>query len=117
MLVVRLLRKHHFDFLITPSPPSTAPRHQAETDFDTHSFRKVLYSSVLATDMSLHFAWIARLKEFGANLQAGDYQPSPADEEIDRIMIAQAIIKCADISNPVRPPPRPPSSIVSERSC
>ena len=59
--------------------------------------------------MSLHFAWIARLKEFGARMQAssdsGDKVRNAKEEEDDRIMISQAIIKCADISNPVNPFP------------
>jgi hypothetical protein len=64
----------------------------------------VLYSSILATDMSLHFAWIARLKDLGTSLEDDsflqDRSGGDLDEE-DRIMICQAIIKCADISNPV----------------
>jgi hypothetical protein len=91
MLVVRLLRKHGFGFLTCPKAPKNAP-------FEAQGFRKVLYSSVLATDMSLHFAWIARLKDFGASLRA---ERESSDED-DRIMLCQAIIKCADISNPVR---------------
>jgi hypothetical protein len=56
-----------------------------------------MYSSVLATDMSLHFAWMARLKDFGASLESTEERI----EQDDRIMLCQAIIKCADISNPV----------------
>jgi hypothetical protein len=98
MLIVRLLRKHGLNYLICPNAqkPATA----TETTFEALAFRKVLYSSVLATDMSLHFAWIARLKEFGATLQS----ESQSSEEEDRIMLCQAIIKCADISNPVSRP-------------
>lgn len=132
MLIVRLLRKHGFGFLIAPmtldssatitkpASPSTSPRTESTRDgFDTHGFRKVLYSSVLATDMSLHFAWIARLKEFGARMQdtpgetvggnpggskSGRGDGTVKGDEDDRIMISQAIIKCADISNPVSLP-------------
>lgn len=111
MLVVRLLRKHGFDYLINPSshsasassPSSSEARPTARAEFDTHGFRKVLYSSVLATDMSLHFAWIARLKDFGGRMQQSD-EYATGNEEDDRIMISQAIIKCADISNPVCAP-------------
>ena len=97
MLVVRLLRKHGFGFLISSSSSSSTSTNNAV--FESHGFRKILYSSVLATDMSLHFAWIARLKEFGASLRT----ERTSSEEDDRIMLCQAIIKCADISNPVRP--------------
>jgi len=92
MLLARLLRKHGFYFLICPSIIR-------QEGFEAQGFRKVLYSSVLATDMSLHFAWIARLKDFGASLRT---ERESSDED-DRIMLCQAIIKCADISNPVRP--------------
>ena len=127
MLVVRLLRKHGFGSLVSSLPPPTSESTTSSNaapasgpdgssgawsassvnKFDTLGFRKVLYSSVLATDMSLHFAWIARLKEFGAAVQDTGRE---GKEEEDRIMISQAIIKCADISNPVSPPPLSPAS-------
>ncbi|WVW83390.1 hypothetical protein I302_105409 [Kwoniella bestiolae CBS 10118] len=93
MLIVQLLRKHGFGFLIegTPISPTQA--------LDQKGFRRVLYSTVLATDMSLHFAWIQRLKEFDEGLREGDV----GEDEYDRVMICQALIKCADISNPTRP--------------
>ncbi|KAK8869991.1 hypothetical protein IAR55_000561 [Kwoniella newhampshirensis] len=93
MLVVQLLRKHGFGFLIEGNPIDTS------VDHDQKAFRKILYSSVLATDMSLHFAWIQRLKEFDERLRDGEV----GEDEDDRIMICQALIKCADISNPTRP--------------
>lgn len=111
MLVVRLLRKHGFGSLVSSLSTNTTPTSTwsvgPKAEFDTHGFRKVLYSSVLATDMSLHFAWIARLKEFGNRMQnSPEDEARPGEkrnrkEEEDRIMISQAIIKCADISNPV----------------
>lgn len=122
MLVVRLLRKYGFGSLVSSLPipasssnsdPSSPWAVGPAAGFDTHGFRKVLYSSVLATDMSLHFAWIARLKSFGAGLHTDSRSASKSEsregskgkgkEEEDRIMISQAIIKCADISNPVCP--------------
>ncbi|WWC85261.1 uncharacterized protein L201_000123 [Kwoniella dendrophila CBS 6074] len=93
MLIVQLLRKHGFGFLIEGSAlPSTQT-------LDQKSFRRVLYSTVLATDMSLHFAWIQRLKDFDEGLREGEV----GEDEYDRVMICQALIKCADISNPTRP--------------
>ncbi|WVQ71403.1 hypothetical protein IAR50_000938 [Cryptococcus sp. DSM 104548] len=98
MLVVQLLRKHGFGFLIESSTASCAAR-ATSGGVDQKGFRKVLYSSILATDMSLHFAWIARLKEFDDRLKAGAVR----GEEEERVLICQALIKCADISNPSRP--------------
>ncbi|WVQ98530.1 hypothetical protein IAU59_005656 [Kwoniella sp. CBS 9459] len=93
MLIVQLLRKHGFGFLIEGPPAPASP------SLDQKGFRRVLYSSVLATDMSLHFAWIQRLKDFDEGLREGEV----GDDEYDRVMICQALIKCADISNPTRP--------------
>ncbi|WWC69681.1 uncharacterized protein I206_103624 [Kwoniella pini CBS 10737] len=93
MLIVQLLRKHGFGFLI--EGPQSSITHQ----LDQKGFRRVLYSTVLATDMSLHFAWIQRLKEFDEGLREGEV----GEDEYDRVMVCQALIKCADISNPTRP--------------
>lgn len=107
MLVVQLLRKHGFGFLLSPLDASTSSyQDSARSTFDSKGFRRVLYSSVLATDMSLHFAWIARLKDFGGRVEREEIGKEVGDEaeaeiESDRIMLCQAVIKCADISNPV----------------
>nr|XP_018264117.1 uncharacterized protein I303_03997 [Kwoniella dejecticola CBS 10117]OBR86275.1 hypothetical protein I303_03997 [Kwoniella dejecticola CBS 10117] len=93
MLIVQLLRKHGFGFLIE------GPQLSAIHRLDQKGFRRVLYSTVLATDMSLHFAWIQRLKDFDEGLREGEV----GEDEYDRVMICQALIKCADISNPTRP--------------
>ncbi|KAL7422124.1 3',5'-cyclic-nucleotide phosphodiesterase [Cryptotrichosporon argae] len=100
MLIVQLLRKHGFGFLLGQTSATGIPARDA---IDARGFRHVLYSSVLATDMSLHFAWIQDLKEFGEAMRGP--APGARDElvEDDRIMICQALIKCADISNPTRP--------------
>nr|AAX73258.1 high-affinity phosphodiesterase [Cryptococcus neoformans var. neoformans] len=95
MLVVQLLRKYGFGFLIERTKSSSGE--QAVSNLDQKSFRQVLYSSILATDMSLHFAWVQRLKEFDDRLKSGE----AGAVEDERILICQALIKCADISNPV----------------
>ena len=95
MLISRLLRTHGFAFLL--SSGSLRPA-SASATIDTKSFRDVLYSSVLATDMSLHFAWIDELKAFEREVREG---ASRRDDDEARVLICQALIKCADISNPV----------------
>lgn len=95
MLVVQLLRKYGLGFLIERTKYSSGE--QAVPNLDQKSFRQVLYSSILATDMSLHFAWVQKLKEFDARLNAREV----GAVEDERILICQALIKCADISNPV----------------
>jgi hypothetical protein len=139
MLIVQLLRKHGFSFLLEgsqstglgtalptsshfagpseeispltsgfPDVPSTAVgasfkrNEKAGAIDDWKGFKKLLYSSVLATDMSIHFNWIKRFIDYGKRMRANGVQSlAPAEEEEARILLSQAIIKCADISNPV----------------
>jgi len=140
-LVVQLLRKHGFGFLIdnystsssvkppaepanpTPLsptfpniPPSMKPLPRDPEPgaiLDWRGFRKALYSTVVSTDMSLHFAWIKEFRLLGKRFRESDAELAVEDEvngvdllpteEENRIMICQAFIKCADISNPTRP--------------
>ena len=100
MLVIQLMRKHGFGFLISGLDADTSS--SARGNFDSKGFRRVLYSSVLATDMSLHFAWIAQLKAFGERVEKGEVGVDGEEGmDRDRIMLCQSVIKCADISNPV----------------
>lgn len=59
-------------------------------------FRKMLAGIVLATDMSVHYQFI---RDFQSLVDGREYS-------LDRrqLLLCQAIIKCADISNPSRPP-------------
>ncbi|KAI0367692.1 HD-domain/PDEase-like protein [Pilatotrama ljubarskyi] len=58
-------------------------------------FRKLLLGTVLATDMGVHFDFMA---EFRRLLNGADFPDLKR-----RILVCQALIKCADISNPSRP--------------
>lgn len=115
MLIVQLLRKHGFSFLLdehakpttaAPDPPSLQ-NHRATDDsqdslHDFRGFKKLVYSAVLATDMSIHFKWIKHFQDFAKRIRAAEYGELTADEMLEgRILLTQAIIKCADISNPV----------------
>lgn len=57
-------------------------------------FRKMLAGIVLATDMSVHYQFI---RDFQSLVDGREYSL-----ERRRLLLCQAIIKCADISNPVR---------------
>lgn len=103
MLIVQLLRKHGFGYLLGSASAAELKAVPARAGIDSRSFRRVLYSAILATDMSLHFAWIQKLKELGTAMQGNPPEDRTAVCEADRIMISQALIKCADISNPTRP--------------
>jgi hypothetical protein len=104
MLIVHLLRKHGFGFLLGPAAPTEAKMYPARAAVDSRGFRRVLYSAILATDMALHFAWIQRLKDFAQAMQTERSAERETLNEEDRVMLCQALLKCADISNPVSCP-------------
>ncbi|KAF8579226.1 HD-domain/PDEase-like protein [Ramaria rubella] len=74
-------------------------------------FRSLLVKTILATDMSVHFQWMpkfAELHECVARAAENVEDFGKTVDEVDfqsRLLLCQALIKCADISNPSRPPP------------
>ncbi|PSS36950.1 hypothetical protein PHLCEN_2v1166 [Hermanssonia centrifuga] len=58
-------------------------------------FRKLLFLIVIATDMGIHPEFMTRFQEM--------IDGNPVDSFQERVLVCQAIIKCADISNPARP--------------
>lgn len=80
-LIMQIMRHNNLGFLLDrPCTGST--------------FRKLLLGAVLATDMGVHFDFMT---EFANLLQGADFP-----ELKRRVLVCQALIKCADISNPVR---------------
>jgi hypothetical protein len=59
-------------------------------------FRKLLLNSVLATDMSVHVDFMDRFKALV------DGNKNEESLIAQKVLICQALIKCAYISNPVR---------------
>ncbi|KAH9833156.1 HD-domain/PDEase-like protein [Rhodofomes roseus] len=59
------------------------------------AMRKLLLGTVLATDMSVHAEFMANFQELVAGHDVGEHKR--------RVLVCQALIKCADISNPSRP--------------
>ena len=57
------------------------------------SFRRLLYKTLLATDMSVHFDFMSN---FQSLLNGESLDPLKR-----QVLVCQALIKCADISNPV----------------
>ncbi|CDZ96330.1 hd-domain pdease-like protein [Phaffia rhodozyma] len=116
ILIASLLKRHGFGFLFVGHLSSKSPitsefsddsglstalasnpevnkaRENISTTFS--DFRKILFSTILATDMSMHFAFMASLTEVATE---------ETSIERDRILFHQALMKCADISNPCRP--------------
>ncbi|KAF9125716.1 3',5'-cyclic-nucleotide phosphodiesterase [Mortierella sp. 14UC] len=73
-------------------------------------FRKMVVSTILATDMGLHFDYVGKIKEQTERLRLrnlpGGNTPKPNQASIDeqeRLVLCGSLIKCADISNASRP--------------
>lgn len=76
------MKRHGFAHLLERGPAGT-------------QFRKLLLETVLATDMGVHAQFMQRFQQLIEEPRAFDVM------EV-RIIVCQALIKCADISNPVR---------------
>ncbi|GAA5998996.1 3',5'-cyclic-nucleotide phosphodiesterase PDE2 [Rhodotorula paludigena] len=90
--LIHMLRKHEFDYLLGGDFGRLGDQ--------ATPFRKIVEASILATDMSRHFAFVTEITEMGKRF--GQKRPSN-DVEADRLLLCSGLIKCADISNPTRP--------------
>jgi 3'5'-cyclic nucleotide phosphodiesterase len=70
-------------------------------------FRNLLAKTILSTDMSVHFQWMPKFEQLRHYLDTESEEGSDlgkATDDVDsqtRLLLCQALIKCADISNPV----------------
>ncbi|KAF8503901.1 hypothetical protein BU17DRAFT_58437 [Hysterangium stoloniferum] len=102
-LLLQTMRKHGMSHLLDSSP---------ETSEYFHSTPKppLLVKTILATDMSVHGQWMTMLSEFNERQRKLENRNRPGHVEMPvdsqtRLLLCQALLKCADISNPSRPPP------------
>ncbi|KAF9010209.1 hypothetical protein BDQ17DRAFT_1273998 [Cyathus striatus] len=65
---------------------------------DDYAFRKLLWSTIMATDMSAHLDF---MQGFECLIRDTDREQGPV--LMRKIAVCQAMLKCADISNPSRP--------------
>ena len=79
-LLLHILRRQGFGFLL-------------DNSHSTPHFRKLLAETVLATDMRVHSQFMGRFQ--------GIVDGAEADPWTRRVLVCQALIKAADISNPV----------------
>lgn len=79
-LLLTIMRHHGLGSLL--DRPQTGP-----------SFRKLLYETLLATDMSVHYTFMESFK----SMTEGE----KVSKSRRKVLICQGLIKCADISNPV----------------
>lgn len=72
--------------------------------FRDTKMRNLMISSILATDMGLHFDYMKRLGEIQEKLQANNSTDgwNGRQTEEQRALACSLLIKCADISNVVR---------------
>ena len=68
------------------------------TDAQKKDIRETAVQMVMATDMAQHFDLLGKFK---SKLAGNGFDPK---DRKDRLMMMQIAIKCADISNPCRPP-------------
>ncbi|KAJ2548869.1 3',5'-cyclic-nucleotide phosphodiesterase [Coemansia sp. RSA 1933] len=72
--------------------------------FDYDEFRRVAVHAILATDMARHFEFIGKCKAQHERFKSRSNLPmTPQQHEAERAQLAASILKCADISNIVRP--------------
>ncbi|CAO3703431.1 unnamed protein product [Rhizopus stolonifer] len=93
MTLFQLLKKHGFDAYLGGVESS---RYK--------DFRKLVITSILATDMSLHGDYVTKIEEQNKRLM--DSEPKDWDEARimeERLLFCSGLIKCADISNVARP--------------
>ncbi|KAI0434065.1 hypothetical protein F5Y09DRAFT_4715 [Xylaria sp. FL1042] len=72
--------------------------------FEDREMRTLMISSILATDMGLHFDYMKRLSDLQKDLKSNpliDEWPDRARDE-QKALICSLLIKCADISNVAR---------------
>ncbi|GAP88490.2 putative 3 5 -cyclic nucleotide phosphodiesterase [Rosellinia necatrix] len=72
--------------------------------FEDKKMRSLMISSILATDMGMHFDYMKKLTELQQKLKAEPQlkEWSPRELEEQRALICSLLIKCADISNVAR---------------
>ncbi|KAJ1664812.1 3',5'-cyclic-nucleotide phosphodiesterase [Coemansia sp. RSA 1813] len=85
-----------------PANPSAAPPNHFL--FDYEEFRRVAVHAILATDMARHFEFIGKCKAQHERFKSRSNLPMTLQQhEAERAQLAASILKCADISNIVRP--------------
>ncbi|KAJ1957638.1 3',5'-cyclic-nucleotide phosphodiesterase [Linderina pennispora] len=76
----------------------------SSSSFDYEELRRVAVHAILATDMARHFEFIGKCKAQHERFHSGCNLPLTAQQhEAERCQLAASILKCADISNIVRP--------------
>ncbi|KAG2200141.1 hypothetical protein INT47_012422, partial [Mucor saturninus] len=89
MTLFQLLKKHQFDIVLAG---------------EYNEFRKLVITTILATDMALHSDYVLKINEQKLRLEESDPNDWDAAKCLEeRLLFCSGLIKCADISNVARP--------------
>ncbi|KZV93032.1 HD-domain/PDEase-like protein [Exidia glandulosa HHB12029] len=86
--LAQLMRRHGMSRLLS------------EDGVHSSDLRHLLVQTLLVTDLRLHFDWMARFRRLGDPAVC-----AATPEKERRVLLCQALLKSADISNPLRPYP------------
>ncbi|KAJ2809863.1 3',5'-cyclic-nucleotide phosphodiesterase [Coemansia furcata] len=96
-----MIMSYFFTDFVVPKAYHSQNGHSA---FDYEEFRRIAVHAILATDMARHFEFIGKCKAQYERFMSGSNLPLTAQQhEAERAQLAASILKCADISNIVRP--------------
>lgn len=96
-----MIMSYFFTDFATIHPDTTS---SSATAFDYEEFRRIAIHAILATDMARHFEFIGECRAQYERFLSGSNLPlSGQQHEKERAQLAASILKCADISNIVRP--------------
>ncbi|KAJ2041519.1 3',5'-cyclic-nucleotide phosphodiesterase [Coemansia sp. S16] len=92
------------DFVVPKAYQQQQQNGHTSSAFDYEEFRRIAVHAILATDMARHFEFIGKCKAQYERFMSGSNLPLTAQQhEAERAQLAASILKCADISNIVRP--------------
>lgn len=82
--------------------------------FEDRKMRSLMISSVLATDMGLHFDYMKKLGDLQEKLQDNNTTDGWNGRQLEeqKALACSLLIKCADISNAVRAKPKVPGACI-----
>ncbi|KAJ1778704.1 3',5'-cyclic-nucleotide phosphodiesterase [Coemansia sp. RSA 353] len=99
-----MVMSYYFTDFVLPRRDSMQQQNSHVTSFDYEEFRRIAVHAILATDMARHFEFIGKCKAQYERFVSGSNLPLTAQQhEAERAQLAASILKCADISNIVRP--------------
>ncbi|KAG5459751.1 MAG: hypothetical protein BJ554DRAFT_8295, partial [Olpidium bornovanus] len=88
--------------------PNAAGRGEAPASELYNDFRRIVTTSILATDMARHAEYVAKLDQHRSKFRFPKCRATAPQDVLnsdEKALLAGVLMKCADISNPCRPFP------------